>query len=49
MYDIMAVCVDLKPRKELLNLKFEGYKLSLESLSTYFQKIENGMYILDIL
>ncbi|XP_076449629.1 nudC domain-containing protein 1-like [Babylonia areolata] len=39
----MASRVDLKPRKELINPNFDGYKLSLEPLPTYQQELEKAV------
>ncbi|KAK7498813.1 hypothetical protein BaRGS_00009905 [Batillaria attramentaria] len=39
----MALKVDLKPKKELINPQFDSYKLSLDPLPTYHQELEKAI------
>lgn len=39
----MAAILHIKPKKELLDLKFEGYKLSLDSIPVLKQPIQGGV------
>jgi len=40
----MAVKIELRPVRELLDPHFDGYKLSLDSLPVYRSPITDGRY-----